>query len=79
MTAAQMSEIMDTKLHGAILEQDQRLQAMMAQVMIHIEERFNHVPTMMAPMQQAVSPNGIDLDEASMEVPEAMNPPTMPR
>ena len=33
MTAFQMADLMDNKLHGSILEQDQRLQTMMAQVM----------------------------------------------
>lgn len=71
MTAQQMATIMDNRLHGAILEQDQRLQAMMAQVMRHIEERFKNLPAL-----QPI-PNGLPSGDASMADPEEI--PTMPR
>ena len=65
----QMTQLMDNRLHGAILEQDQRMQTMMAQVMQHLESR----------LQQQVDagqtiPNG--LPDASME--EQQFPPSMP-
>jgi hypothetical protein len=75
MTQAQMSTMLDSRLHSAILEQDQRLQTMMAQVMVHIEERFKHMPQVMMPMPDQL-PNGPAMDDSTME---AMMPPNMPR
>ena len=67
MRSAQMSELMDNKLHGAILEQDQRLQTMMAQVMSHTEERFKNMPQVMMPMPVMAAPNGPTVADSQME------------
>ena len=79
MTASQMADLMDNKLHGAILEQDQRLQTMMAQVMSHIEERFKNMPQVMMPMPVMAMPNGPNSDDSQMGQMEDFLPPQMPR
>ena len=79
MTASQMADLMDNKLHGAILEQDQRLQTMMAQVMSHIEERFKNMPQVMMPMPVMAMPNGPNSDDSQMGQMEGFLPPQMPR
>ena len=58
---------MDNKLHGAILEQDQRLQTMMAQVMSHTEERFKNMPQVMMPMLVMATPNGPTVADSQTE------------
>lgn len=69
-TMQQLAELMDTRLHGTILEQDQRMQTMMTQVMQHIETRFQS--QQVAPEQlQMMIPNGMP-DSQMEEFPPQM-------